>query len=209
MSSVPDSDPSDSSDNDNRNLDASSHSTPDPEPELSLGSIPELDLLPSFAPNIQPGQQSQSNAGPLVLYQNPQVILELPYHREGGQMFQVASLQDPDDKLEVSAILNRHLRPYQRSGVRFLFNKCYGAADGARGRIRGAILADDMGLGKTVQVISLLSALLRRTQRLSMDEAAVRAVRFGSAKPERMFLIVAPASVLLNWEAELNRCCND
>ena len=32
-----------------------------------------------------------------------------------------------------------------------------------------------------------------------------RAVRFGDAKPERLFLVVAPASVLLNWEAELER----
>lgn len=61
-----------------------------------------------------------------------------------------------------------------------------------------------MGLGKTVQVIALLSALLRRAQRAGQDEGSVRAVRFGSAGPERIFLVVAPASVLSNWEREMN-----
>ncbi len=107
--------------------------------------------------------------------------------------------------------MSRHLRPYQRAGVRFLFAKCFGGeaapACSSQGRTttRGAILADDMGLGKTVQVIALLSALLRRSHRVREDEARVRAVRFGRARPERVFLVVAPASVLFNWEGELNR----
>ena len=56
--------------------------------------------------------------------------------------------QDTDKKsLLVCGLLNGLLRPYQRQGVRFLFEKCF-----CLERPGGAILADDMGLGKTVQV---------------------------------------------------------
>ena len=79
--------------------------------------------LPPFPP--PPGSDP---AHTLVLYRNP---------------------DDDDDVLEVPANLNVHLRSYQRRGVKFLFERCYG--ENERGH-QGAILADDMGLGKTVQV---------------------------------------------------------
>jgi SNF2 family DNA or RNA helicase len=72
------------------------------------------------------------------------------------------------------------LRPYQQVGVRWL---CLLARLGL-----GACLADDMGLGKTVQVLALLLALHRATK--------------GERKPS---LLVAPASLLVNWAAELER----
>src|SRR5262245_53394480 len=50
----------------------------------------------------------------------------------------------------------------------------------------GALLADDMGLGKTVQVAVALSSLLPRA-------------RYGRA------LVIAPASLRLNWVSELRR----
>jgi superfamily II DNA or RNA helicase len=68
------------------------------------------------------------------------------------------------------------LRPYQRTGARWLhLLSSLGL---------GACLADDMGLGKTIQVLSLLLA----------EQAA--------GQPS---LLVAPASLLGNWAAEIEK----
>lgn len=52
----------------------------------------------------------------------------------------------------------------------------------------GGILADDMGLGKTVQVIALL-----------LDEVS------GAKKEQKPSLIVCPASLVYNWESEMEK----
>jgi len=80
--------------------------------------------------------------------------------------------------VEPGEALKGTLRPYQQAGVRWL-NLL--ASLGL-----GACLADDMGLGKTIQVIALL--LVQK--------------RGGARGPS---LLVAPASLLANWVAELER----
>ncbi len=76
------------------------------------------------------------------------------------------------------------LRPYQQVGVRWLhLLSSLGL---------GACLADDMGLGKTIQVIALLLLADRE-----------RGARPGAAR--RPSLVVAPASLLANWAAEVER----
>ena len=84
-------------------------------------------------------------------------------------------LRDPSDVI-VPADLKATLRPYQAKGLAWLlFMQRLGL---------GACLADDMGLGKTLQVIALLVAVK------------------GSLRPS---LIVVPASLVGNWQAELAR----
>jgi non-specific serine/threonine protein kinase len=76
--------------------------------------------------------------------------------------------------------LRGRLRPYQQVGVRWLH---------LLSRLGlGACLADDMGLGKTIQVLALLLAQ-----------------RGGSGARRRPSLLVAPASLLANWGAEIRR----
>jgi superfamily II DNA or RNA helicase len=84
------------------------------------------------------------------------------------------------DPLPAPAALRAELRDYQRHGLTWL-------AD-LTGLGLGACLADDMGLGKTVTLIAL--HLHRLEQGLSEG---------------RPTLVVCPASLLGNWEAEIER----
>ena len=78
--------------------------------------------------------------------------------------------------------LHNTLRHYQRDGVHFLLNVTESGF--------GACLADDMGLGKTLQVISWLVHLAGQ----------------GTIGPGTgCALIIAPASLLSNWQEELRR----
>lgn len=76
--------------------------------------------------------------------------------------------------------LTAQLRPYQESGCAWM-QALHGAG-------MGGILADDMGLGKTLQAI-----------------AHILHVRQDLADRPSPVLIVAPTSVLPNWQAELAR----
>ncbi|MFA6110137.1 MAG: DEAD/DEAH box helicase [Candidatus Latescibacterota bacterium] len=97
----------------------------------------------------------------------------------------LARLRDPAQLTAAGAIpgLLAELRPYQRTGVSWLrFMSELGL---------GACLADDMGLGKTVQILALL--LARRAEGRSSGPS----------------LLVAPASLLANWRAEIERFAPD
>ena len=91
-------------------------------------------------------------------------------------------LRSPDGlaRVEPGRALNGTLRPYQQVGVRWLYLLSKLGL--------GACLADDMGLGKTIQVLSLLLVLKREAK---------------AKRPPS--LLVAPASLLANWAAEIER----
>lgn len=83
--------------------------------------------------------------------------------------------------------LKAQLRPYQEQGFQWLwFLDEIGS---------GGILADDMGLGKTVQTIALLLAVKSAVEK---DAKADGTKKFKA-------LIVAPTSVVTNWERELDK----
>lgn len=71
------------------------------------------------------------------------------------------------------------LRPYQQNGVDWLLF--------LRSVAFGACLADDMGLGKTIQMIAYFSYVKKHE------------------KPEQPALIIAPTSVLGNWQKEFEK----
>ncbi|MEA1910831.1 MAG: SNF2-related protein, partial [Spirochaetota bacterium] len=76
--------------------------------------------------------------------------------------------------------LKADLRPYQLSGFKWLYhNYSIGI---------GSIIADDMGLGKTLQVIAVI---------LKMKQT-------GDLKTKKVLAIV-PASVMLNWQREIEK----
>jgi superfamily II DNA or RNA helicase len=77
------------------------------------------------------------------------------------------------------------LRPYQQTGVQWLHLL---SALGL-----GACLADDMGLGKTIQVLALLLAQKRQMTHQNGDAL------------HQPSLLVAPASLLANWAAEIEK----
>ncbi len=83
-------------------------------------------------------------------------------------------------RVEPGPELKATLRPYQQAGLRWLY-LLYRLG-------LGACLADDMGLGKTIQVLSLLLVLKR-------EDPGKR----------RASLLVAPATLLANWAAEIER----
>ena len=108
----------------------------------------------------------------------------------------LAGLRDPAQlaQLDPGVALKATLRPYQQAGVRWLhLLSSLGL---------GACLADDMGLGKTMQVLALL-LILRKTGDAS--GAGRAASRPSDDETRRASLLVAPASLLANWAAEIER----
>ncbi|HLB99681.1 MAG TPA: DEAD/DEAH box helicase, partial [Acetobacteraceae bacterium] len=97
------------------------------------------------------------------------------------------ALRSPDGAgVDPGPALHGTLRPYQQAGVQWLHL--------LSGLGLGACLADDMGLGKTIQVLSLLLLERRRG----------RGAPTGNTN-RRPSLLVAPASLLANWSAEIEK----
>ncbi|WP_413909505.1 DEAD/DEAH box helicase [Desulfobacula sp.] len=92
----------------------------------------------------------------------------------------VKQLSNPEQVRTATApkALRATLRPYQQVGLNWL-----SFLDSMK---FGACLADDMGLGKTLQVLGMLSLFQKR-------------------EPDSMSLLIVPASLIANWEQEIQR----
>lgn len=87
------------------------------------------------------------------------------------------------DEVVAPHIFHGELRPYQQTGLNWLqFLREYQF---------GGILSDDMGLGKTIQAIAHIT------------------VEKQEGRLEKPVLIVAPTSLMFNWQAELQRFSPD
>uniref|UniRef100_A0A2K6TPV0 ERCC excision repair 6 like 2 n=1 Tax=Saimiri boliviensis boliviensis TaxID=39432 RepID=A0A2K6TPV0_SAIBB len=129
--------------------------------------------------------------------------LEKPYFPNRKFPTSSIAFKLSDDGDSIPYTINRYLRDYQREGAQFLYGHYIHG--------RGCILGDDMGLGKTVQVISFLAAVLhkkgtREDIENNMPEFLLRSMKKepSSSTAKKMFLIVAPLSVLYNWKDELD-----
>lgn len=102
----------------------------------------------------------------------------------------ILSLEGDYPTVQVPAVLNHHLRDYQRDGVSFLYHHY---REGI-----GALLCDDMGLGKTVQVIAMMVAVLHKT----CTKADILLAGPYESHDLGTFLVVCPGSLLYNWVEE-------
>uniref|UniRef100_A0A3Q2PT13 Excision repair cross-complementation group 6-like 2 n=1 Tax=Fundulus heteroclitus TaxID=8078 RepID=A0A3Q2PT13_FUNHE len=136
---------------------------------------------------LRPGLKEFIQEKPMFPGSNPDPILCVPLD---------LSYED-----RVPYTINRYLRDYQREGIRFIYNNYISST--------GCILGDDMGLGKTVQVIGFLAAVLHKTGTWqdvenSRPQFLQTQMPANQSNPSKVFLIVAPLSVLYNWKDELD-----
>ncbi|XP_067839300.1 DNA excision repair protein ERCC-6-like 2 isoform X2 [Heptranchias perlo] len=128
--------------------------------------------------------------------------LEKPFFHDQKAPGPKVSLKLSEGGVSVPYTINRYLRDYQRDGVQFICGHYFSG--------KGCILGDDMGLGKTIQVISFLAAVLHKTGTCedidnNMPNFVLKTMKKESkALNDKIFLIIAPLSVLHNWKDELD-----
>ncbi len=93
--------------------------------------------------------------------------------------------------------INATLRPYQKDGLSWLVF--------LHAQELGGVLADDMGLGKTVQSIAFMCHVREEAVRSAKLKNTPRTGKASKQQGHKPFLIIAPTSVVENWDSELAR----
>lgn len=138
------------------------------------------------------------------------------YFRSEDEDIVLSCEAEPRWNRRVPARIAKHLRDYQREGVKFLYRRFTGEwqptqESGSPQKDCGGILGDDMGLGKTVQVAAFLAAMLEKDATMEDKRKAEDFRRAehskgdtaGRARRERV-LVIAPKSVVFQWREELS-----
>lgn len=130
-----------------------------------------------------------------------------------GQQIEPPLVLDRAQGIKVPSPINTYLRPYQRDGIQFFWRQY---SEG-----RGGLLGDDMGLGKTIQVISFLSAIMkkegissdrhRRKKYVSKLQDGEQWAKYRTLPPANAkwptCLIVCPNALVHNWQREFKKVC--
>jgi superfamily II DNA or RNA helicase len=158
----------------------------------TLGMLPEQ-WLERYAPLARLGEKGSDN-NHLQFAKNQTVLLdalleqmpEVDVDRQFAQACRALPRFSGIRAKQAPAGFQGELRDYQRAGLGWLhFLRRFGF---------GGVLADDMGLGKTIQVLALLES--RRTKRRKRD---------AEGWPGPPSLVVAPRSLITNWQQEAAR----
>ena len=130
-----------------------------------------------FDPNKARGKVSPTEKKGLVIKSN---VDKVDYAEKRG----VLSLPDGIKPRLPSSLKNDiQLKDHQLSGLAWLQHLWAKSPDDCR----GLLLADDMGLGKTIQLLAMIATCLE-------DDPAIDP-----------FLVVAPVSLLENWQEEIDK----
>ena len=127
----------------------------------------------------RPDEEIRLSGAAGILFQNLREKLRNPL---------LKNQEDISNRGAIAAIsnkgLNAELRPYQATGSAWLTDRL--------NHLGGALLADEMGLGKTLQTIASINYFNQK-----------------EAKERTPTLVVAPTSLLGNWQTELTRFAPD
>jgi SNF2 family DNA or RNA helicase len=126
--------------------------------------------------NSQPGNEQEVKIHPLAAIALEELTRQAQTKADKGWRQRLEAISEAQDLTpKVPSTLKAELRDYQKEGFVWMSRLAHLGV--------GACLADDMGLGKTLQSIAVVLSLAHQGPSL----------------------VVAPTSVCMNWEAEVNR----